>query len=177
MSEATIRIVLQSLFAAVLILCIQGCGVKYSFTGGSIPQGMKTYTVLYFENISPMVYATLSQNFTEGLKERIRTQSSLSQVNDDGDAIFEGFVTNYTITPAAVEAGGRDRAALNRLSITVKVKYTNKLDATGESNFEESFTQFKEFSGSDVTSQEASLNEDIIKRLTEDIYNRAFANW
>lgn len=177
MSKAAVRSALHILFVTVLILCIQGCGVKYSFTGGSIPQGMKTYTVLYFENISPMVYATLGQNFTEGLKERIRTQSSLSQVNDDGDAIFEGFITNYAITPAAVEAGGLDRAALNRLSITVKVKYTNKLDATGESNFEDSFTQFKEFSGSDVTSQEAALNEDIIKMLTEDIYNRAFANW
>lgn len=156
---------------------LAGCGVKYSFTGGSIPQGMKTYAVLYFENIAPMVYTTLSQDFTEGLKERIRTQSSLSQVNDDGDAIFEGTITNYTITPASVQAGGVDRAANSRLSVTVRVKYTNRLDETGESNFEESFTQFEEFAGSDVTSFEASLVQSLIKKLTEDIYNRAFANW
>lgn len=160
------------------MLCgIQSCGVKYSFTGGSIPKGMKTYSVLYFENIAPMVYTTLSQSFTEGLKERIRTQSTLSQVNDGGDAIFEGVITGYTITPASVAAGGLERAENSRLTITVKVKYTNKLDATGESNFESSFSQFKEFPGSDVTRFEAQLNQDIIKMLTEDIYNKAFANW
>jgi hypothetical protein len=138
---------------------------------------MKTYSVLYFENIAPMVYTTLSQDFTEGLKERIRTQSSLSQVSADGDAIFEGTITNYNITPASVQAGGVDRAANSRLTITIKVKYTNRLDETGDSNFEESFTQFEEFPGSDVTSYEASLNQSLIKKLTEDIYNRAFANW
>ena len=166
------------LSATILIFTLfAGCGVKYGFTGGSIPQGMKTYTVLYFENIAPMVYTTLSQDFTEGLKERIRTQSSLSQVNEDGEAIFEGTITNYSITPASVQAGGIDRAANSRLSVTVRVKYTNRLDETGESNFEESFTQFEEFAGSDVTSFEASLVQSLIKKLTEDIYNRAFANW
>lgn len=160
-----------------ILLVIKGCSVKYSFTGGSIPKDMKTYTVLYFENVAPMVYTTLSQNFTEGLKERIRTQSSLSQVNSDGDAIFEGTITNYTITPASVAAGGLERAENSRLTITVKVKYTNRLDQTGDSNFEESFSQFKEFPGSDVTAYEAQLNQDIIKALTEDIYNKAFANW
>ena len=171
---AQIRTIGVLLFA---LLIVQSCGVKYSFTGGSIPKNMKTYSVLYFENIAPMVYTTLSQNFTEGLKERIRTQSSLSQVNADGDAIFEGMITNYTITPASVAAGGLERAENSRLTITVKVKYTNRLDQTGDSNFEESFSQFKEFPGSDVTAYEAQLNQDIIKALTEDIYNKAFANW
>lgn len=161
----------------LLVTILVSCGVKYGFTGGSIPQGMKTYSVLYFENIAPMVYTTLSQDFTEGLKERIRTQSSLSQVNTDGDAIFEGTITNYTITPASIQAGGIDRAANSRLSVTVRVKYTNRLDETGESNFEESFTQFEEFAGADVTAYEASLVQSLIQKLTEDIYNRAFANW
>lgn len=172
-----LRLKLQVAICAFLTLLMTSCGVKYSFTGGSIPQDMKTYSVLYFENLAPLVYTTLSQNLTEGLKERIRTQSSLSQVTADGDAIFEGTITGYSISPASVGAGNNDRAQNSRLSITVKVKYTNKLDQTGESDFEESFTQFKEFPGSDVTSFEAQLNADIIKMLTEDIYNRAFANW
>lgn len=176
MRQNAIKIKALSLFF-LIILTVQGCGVKYGFTGGSIPKGMKTYTVLYMENLAPMVYTTLSQNLTEGLKERIRSQSSLSQVNSDGDALFEGTITSYTITPASVAAGGVDRAQNSRLTITVKVKYTNKLDPTGESNFEESFSQFKEFPGSDITQHEAQLNQDIIKMLTEDIYNKAFANW
>ena len=171
-----IRLKLQVVICAFLSLLTVSCSI-YSFTGGSIPKDMKTYSVLYFENLAPMVYTTLSQNFTEGLKERIRTQSTLSQVNADGDAIFEGTITGYTITPASVGAGNNDRAQNSRLTITIKVKYTNKLDQTGESDFDESFSQFKEFPGSDVTAYEARLNEEIIKMLTEDVYNRAFANW
>lgn len=166
---------LAYIFGTLLIFTIQGCGVKYSLGGGTIPENMKTYSIEIFENISPFVSATLSQTFTEGLKERIRTQSKLSQVNQDGDAIFSGVITNYAITPAAVEAG-TDLAALNRLSITVKVKYVNRKDETGESDFEESFTQFKEFRG-EVSRQEMTLNQDIVKMLTEDIFNRAFNNW
>ncbi|MCA5006018.1 LptE family protein [Sphingobacterium bovistauri] len=173
----SVRLKLHITICILVSFIVVSCGVKYSFTGGSIPKDMKTYSVLYFENLAPMVYTTLSQNFTEGLKERIRTQSTLSQVNADGDAIFEGTITGYTISPASVGAGNNDRAQNSRLTITVKVKYTNKLDQTGESDFEESFSQFKEFPGSDVTAYEANLNTEIIKMLTEDIYNKAFANW
>lgn len=157
------------------LLTTQSCGVRYSLSGGQIPENMRTYTVEFFENLSPMVVPTLAQNFTEGLKERIRTQSRLSQVDQDGDALFEGVITSYTITPAAVEAN-TTMAAMNRLSITVKVKYTNRKDETGESDFEESFTQFKEFRG-EITAQEETLGREIIQALTEDIFNRAFNNW
>jgi len=164
--------VIYWVFLSAMVLA-QGCGVKYGFTGGSIPEGMKTYTVEFFENTAPIVYPTLSQSFTEALKERIRSQSSLSQVTNDGDAIFEGRITGYAITPAAVEAG-TDRAALSRLSITVSVKYTNTIKP--EDDFEQPFTRFKDFAGT-VTAQEESLIREINQMLTEDIYNRAFANW
>lgn len=159
--------------ALVILLSWQGCGVSYSLSGGSIPDWMKTVEIQYFENLAPMVYPTLSQNFTEGLKDYLRSNTRLSQVREEGDAIFEGTISDYKIAPAAVEAN-TDRAALNRLSITVKVKYTNIKDE--EASFEESFTQYKEFSG-DITSQEEGLNQEIIKALVEEIYNRAFANW
>lgn len=161
-------------FLCVLgLFIVKSCGVSYSFTGGSIPEWMKTVEIHFFENIAPMVYPTLSQNFTEGLKERIRNQSRLSTVSNNGDAIFEGQITNYTIAPAAVEAG-TDRAALNRLTITVKVSYVNSRDE--EASFESSFTQYKEFSG-DIHAQEDRLNQEIIEMLTEEIFNKAFANW
>lgn len=155
---------------------IQSCGVKYGFSGGSIPEGTKTYTVDFFENTAPIVNPTLSQSFTEALKERIRSQSSLSQVDANGDATFEGRITGYSIAPAAVEAG-TDRAALNRLSITVNVKYTN--NKKPEDNFEQPFTRFKDFSsaGGSIPAQEEALIRDINQMLTEDIFNRAFANW
>lgn len=161
----------------LLVFTVQGCGVKYSFSGGSIPKGMTTFSVLYFENLAALVYTPLSQNFTEALKDRIRTQSGLSQVNDGGEANFEGVITGYSIGPAGVVSGTTDRAESSRLTITIKVKYTNRLDPTGESDFEQSFSQFRDFPGSDITRFEAQINKDIITMLTEDIYNKAFANW
>lgn len=175
MNKSVIRIFLFFMLTLGLNFLVSSCGVKYGFTGGSIPENMKTVHVAYFENIAPMVYQTLGQNFTEGLKERIRNQSRLSQVNGEADAMFEGVITGYDIAPAAVEAN-TDRAALNRLTVTVKVTYTNRLDDTGESNFEQSFSQFREFSGL-IQGQEENLTREIIDLLTEDIYNRAFANW
>lgn len=170
-----LKSILLPVFMMIAMLCsTTSCGVKYGFTGGSIPDGMKTVSVLYFENIAPMVNATLSQNFTEKLKERIRNQSRLSQVNDNADATFEGFITDYSISPAAVEAG-TDRAALNRLSITIKVNYHNKI--VEKDNFEQSFTRYKDFPGQLQSVQEEGLIKDIIEMLTEDVYNKAFANW
>lgn len=175
MKKRVIRVFSFLTLTLSLCLVVKSCGVSYSFTGGSIPQNMNTVHVAFFENIAPMVHQTLGQNFTEGLKERIRNQSRLSQVNGEADAMFEGVITGYDIAPAAVEAN-TDRAALNRLTITIRVKYTNRLDDTGESNFEENFSQFREFSGL-IQSQEETLSRQIIELLTEDIYNRAFANW
>ncbi len=166
--------ILYTFFTIMLLFVMNGCGVKYGFTGGSIPEGMKTVNVQYFENIAALVYPTLSQNFTEALKERIRNQSRLSQVNQDGDATFEGFITDYTVSPAAVEAG-TDRAAMNRLTITVKVSYHNKINP--KDDFEQPFTRFKEFAGNLQSAQEETLGKEIIQMLTEDIYNKAFANW
>lgn len=159
-----------------VVFFVQGCGVSYSFTGGSIHPDMKTVTVYFFENNAQIVNPTLSQSFTEALKERIRSQSTLSQVDDNGHAMFEGRITSYTINPAAVEAG-TDRAALNRLSITVQVKYTNTIEP--EDSFDQSFTRFKDFStaGAPIQAQEENLIREINQMLTEDIYNRAFANW
>jgi len=168
------RKILYAFLTTTFLFVMNSCGVKYGFTGGSIPEGMKTVNIQYFENIAPLVYPTLSQNFTEALKERIRNQSRLSQVNQDGDATFEGFITEYSISPAAVEAG-TDRAAMNRLTITIKVTYHNKINP--KDDFEQPFTGFKEFAGNLQSAQEETLGKEIIQMLTEDIYNKAFANW
>lgn len=162
-------------FLAVLIVFFSsGCGI-YSFTGASIPSEMKTVTVQFFENNAPMVVPYLSQQFTEDLKERIRNQSTLSLVRNDGDATFEGRITDYSIRPAAIQ--GNERAGLERLTISISVKYTNVLKP--ELNFEKSFSRFKDFStqSKPLQAQEQQLIKDINAQLTEDIFNAAFANW
>ncbi|WP_353135093.1 LptE family protein [Pseudopedobacter sp.] len=158
-----------------LLFAVKGCGI-YSFTGGSISAGMKTVSVSLFENVAPLVVPTLSQAFTESLKERIRNQTSLSFIRTEGDAHFEGKITSYTIQPVSIQGGNMPTAEQNRLSITVQVKYVNAIEP--DKSFDQSFTRYKDFSSStSFASVEQSLIKDINQQLTEDIYNRAFANW
>ncbi|PRY54280.1 lipopolysaccharide assembly protein [Arcticibacter pallidicorallinus] len=159
------------LFLIPLLLQFQSCGI-YSFTGAST-EGMKTVSVQFFENSAPLVVPGLSQQFTEALKERIRNQSSLSITRDNGDGNFEGRITDYSIRPVAVT--GNEIAEATRISITVQVKYVNSVD--DENSFEQSFTRFKELPGSNVQAQEQSAIREINQLLTEDIFNKAFANW
>lgn len=154
------------------ILLSSSCGI-YSFSGASIPANMKTVSVLFFENTAPIVVPNLSQKFTQTLIDRIRNNSRLSIVRENGDGIFEGRITDYSIKPANVT--GNNRAESTRLTITVSVKFTNTLN--NDLSFEQSFSRFKEVSGNNIQSQEQSLIDEINRQLTEDIFNRAFANW
>ncbi len=158
----------------VFTLMLNACGI-YSFSGASIPNEMKTVSVQFFENNASLVVPYLSQQFTEDLKDRIRNQSTLSLVRSDADANFQGRITEYSIRPSAIQ--GNERAGLERLTITVSVKYTNVLNP--ELNFEKSFTRFLDFStqGRTLQAQEQQLIKSINVMLTEDIFNAAFANW
>lgn len=165
------------MFFVPLMLVCQACTYRLSLDGASIPPELKTINVMFFENTAPLVVNNLSQLFTEALKERVRSQTSLSMVRGEADATMEGQITGYGIAPASIQATTDNRApiaGLTRLTITVKVKYTNI--ANKKYNFEESFSRFKDFSGA-LSTQEQTLILDINKQLTEDIFNRAFANW
>jgi hypothetical protein len=156
-----------------LSLGLSGC-ISYSFTGASIPPEMKTVTVNYFVNQAPLFQSNLSQTFTEKLKDRILSQSSLVLANTNGDAVFEGEITNYQVNPTAIQ--GNETAARNRLTITVHVKFTYNKDP--KLNFEYSFTQFEDFNSTEsFASKEEELITAIVDKLTEDIFNKAFANW
>ncbi len=155
----------------LLTLLFTSC---YSFTGGSITPGMKTVSVPLFENNAPLVVPTLSQAFTETLKDRIRTQSPLSFVRTDGQASFNGRITGYDIRPVAIQGNDSGLAGQTRLTITVQVKYVNAIKP--DENFDQSFSRFQDFKGS-LASQEQALIKNINLQLSEDIYNRAFANW
>ena len=166
------------LFLALIFT--NGCKVSYGLNGATIPLEMKTINVQFFENTAPLVVANLSQSFTEALKDRIRSQTRLAIVRDpDASGVFEGAITGYTIAPAAVQATQGNQvpiAALNRLTVTVKVKYTTTVKDAEKLNFEQSFSRYRDFSG-EVAANEQSLITQINKDLTEDIFNRAFNNW
>lgn len=164
--------------ALLLLIYVSGLmGCAYKFNGASIPPDMKTLNVRFFENVAPLVVPTLSQQFTEELKERIRTQSRLSITQNEADATFEGRITGYDIKPIAFGDNTRPTAGANRLTITVTVKYTNNLDS--KQSFEQSFSSFVDFtlSGQTLQSMEQGLIKQVTTQLTENIFNRSFAQW
>jgi hypothetical protein len=151
-----------------------GCKVNYSMTGASIASDVKTLNVKYFTKTASLGPASLSQEFTEKLKEKFLTQTSLTLVNGSADLTLEGTISSYVITPQAIRPD--EVAATNRLSITVNVKFTNLKDE--KQNFETSFTRFSEYSSiKNITSVEAELIDDIISQLNDDIFNKAVINW
>jgi len=118
--------------------------------------------------------ANLSQTFTEDLKDKFISQTNLDLVTTNGDLQFEGSITGYRVTSVAIQ--GNETAALNRLSITVKAKFTNTKDR--EQDFETSFTRYSDYESSkNLASIEDELIEDINDQLTQDIFNKAVSNW
>lgn len=170
---------MKRIFAILVVLTLvlfdQSCTVKLN--GSSIPPELKTINIGYFENNAPLVVGYLSQQFTEALKNRIRSTTRLSIIQGEGDASLTGNITGYSIEPVSVQSTNNNVAPIagaNRLTITVNVVYTNK--ANKKFDFTQSFPAFADFTG-DIANQEQKLITTINKQLTEDIFNRAFANW
>ena len=122
-----------------------------------------------------MVNPSLSQDFTTALKNKIQNQTPLTIINNgNGDYSLEGEITNYTVTPVAIQ--GNDQAAMNRLTISVRVRFTNSFDET--QNFEQTFSRYADYlSTQNFTSVEGTLVEEINEALTDDIFNKSFVNW
>lgn len=161
------------LVAFLLAISLQSCGI-YSFTGASIAADVKTATIQYFQNYAPLVQPSLSQLFTDKLKDKFITQTSLNLVKYNGDLQLEGTITGYNAKPLAIQTG--DNAALNRLTITVKVKFTNNKDT--KQNFESEFTRYADYpSGTSLNTVELDLIKKINEQLVDDIFNKAVVNW
>ncbi|RZL46462.1 MAG: hypothetical protein EOP00_14915 [Pedobacter sp.] len=167
---------MKKLIFILAVFALSGCGYKFN---GASTDGLKTVRVEFFENNAPLVVPTLSQQFTEDLKERIRTQSRLSITQNDADVVFTGRITGYDIKPIAIQDNAAPVAGANRLTITVSVKYTNNTEFKGSKSFEQSFTAFEDFSlaGQSLESQQQRLIKAVNLKLTENIFNQAFAQW
>ncbi|GFI53582.1 LPS-assembly lipoprotein LptE [Alistipes sp.] len=167
------RYIIVILAATLAAAC--GYKVTYNLTGGSIPPDAKTFSVAYFPNNAPMVAPTLSTTLTEALRDKFSRQTRLQQVDEGGDFAFEGEITNYSSTTASVSSG--DYALQNRLTITVKVTFTNAIDQTLSFN-NKSFSSYADYDSSqlllDVQDQ---LIEEIVEKLVNDIYMAAAGNW
>jgi len=173
----------QYFILVYLTIFLAGCGV-YSFTGANISPDIKTISIQTFYDEVGTGPPNLSQLFTEKIRDYYQQNTSLSIVTNEGDLQLEGSIVGYRLTPMAPRASGSqnfentDIAALQRLTITVKVTYLNTQDDSYDfegQNF--SFYQDYDPEKEDFNSIEATLVEEIYDAIVLDIFNASVANW
>jgi hypothetical protein len=158
-----------------IIFCILflAWGCRYSFTGASIAPNVKTFSVELFQNTAALAPPALAPQFTENLRNKFINQTNLKMKAGQADLQFSGQITDYNVIPLTVQG---DRAAQNRLTISVWVKFVNTIES--DKNWEQVFTNFADFPATRSLSEvETSLNAEITDKITQDIFNKALANW
>lgn len=163
------------LIAVALVFIAAGnssCNV-YKFRDISIPDSIKTVKVNFIENKAPYVNPQLSPRLTDKLRQKIVGQTRLSQTNNDNaDWIVGGKITNYAFSTSGIS---QQQVATNRLTVTVHITLN---DQKANKNQEYDVSRNFEYSGNMSLQQaEASLGDEIIRGLTDDIFNRLFSNW
>lgn len=162
----------------LVILCLSlvswSCSVRYAFNGASIAPDVKTASVIYFNNMAPMVAPILSPTLTDALTQKIQRETRLSIVREDGDVNFEGEIIGYASAPIAIS--GNEHATQNRLTITVKVRFTNKKQPV--QSFDRTFSSYADYDTRQMLiSIEGQLIPQIVEKLVENIFNDALAQW
>lgn len=165
---------LRPLLLLAAALTLGGCGI-YSFTGTSIQNDVNSIHIEYFEYKAQKVNPSLSNDLTEALRTRFRRMTRLEQVEQDGDLEITGEVTGYNVSAAAITAD--EVAARNRLTVTVRVNFTNR--KYPEDDFDaKSFSAYAEFDSTlTLDAVEADLCTEIIDKLIEEIFNATVAQW
>ncbi len=153
---------------------VHSCGI-YSFTGTSIQPDVKTVTINYFEYQALKVNPSLSNELTTALQDKFLKLTKLEQVEMDGDLEITGAITGYDVKATSITAN--EQAAQNRLTVTVKISFTNR--KYPEDDFpDKSFSAYADFDAMQpLDAVEASLCEDIIEQLCDDMFNATVANW
>ena len=162
-------------FLILSLLIASACKVNYSFTGASVSPNVKTISIHYFPNNASMVVPTLSRVFTDALRDYFTSQTNLVLVDNNGDLDIEGSITGYSVQPISIQ--GNETAASNRLTIIVKVNFSNKTNE--KQNFKDiTFSRYLDYPSSQSlnTIQDQYISE-ISDQLIQDIFNKTVVNW
>lgn len=173
------KFIVHYFLCLMLALTVQGCGV-YNFTGGN-PGTATTFQVNYFQNYASQSPGSIfepgmDRDFTLALQDRILNQSSLDLISNSADLVYEGEIVEYRISPMTATA--QQTAAQNRLSVAVKVRFTNNTIEDGSKDFDQRFSFFFDYpANSQLAAVKAEAHEIIFERITQDIFNASLADW
>ena len=153
-----------------------GCKVQMGFKDANTSKyDGRSISIDFIENVSSLAPSTLSQTFTEDLREIYLIQSKMNLVEQQGEVLLTGNIVGYDVTPVNITST-EDNSASNRLTIKVKIKCVNSIDPDAE--FEQVFSRFADFdSGVSLSDVEDALIEEINDQLTQDIFNLTFGDW
>lgn len=157
----------------VIAFSLNSCSI-YNFTGtGKIDA--KTFQVNRFQNNAQLIEPGLDRTFTLRLQDIIQNQTNLNLTSSGGDLVYDGEITDYRISPMTATAD--QKAAQNRLTISVNVRFTNKNKEAD--NFEKKFNFYYDYAGDSqlVGSKLTEAVDQIFERITQDIFNESLAKW
>ncbi|NER18788.1 LptE family protein [Spongiivirga citrea] len=147
----------------------------YNFTGGDTGDA-KSFQVTFIRNEAPIFTPGLDRDFTTALQDRIQDQTNLTQTNSNPDLLYEGEIVEYRISPLSAIADANRGAAQNRLTMTVNIRFFNKIKS--EYDFEKRFSFFSDFpAATSIASVRQTLHDEIFERITQDVFQEAFSNW
>lgn len=161
------------LMAAMVIMPQSSCKMSYSFTGASISPDVKTVAIPFMTNTASLVVPTLSRTITDALRNYFSSQTSLQNVDRNGDLELTGNITGYTVVPVAIQ--GNETAAMNRLTITVNIKFVNHKNP--KQNYETPFSRYQDYPVADLNTVQDRLIAVITEQLVQDIFNKSVVNW
>lgn len=162
------------IFLGILIIAgFNSCHV-YTFKDVSIPADIKTIKLSYLDNRASYKSPQLSSKLTDALQQKITGQTRLTLTNsDNADYQVSGYITNYYVSTSGISG---QQASTNRLSVGVHIDLLN----TKADNKMEHYDISRDFDFSaNLTLQQAEpqLMSDIIKNVSDEIFNRLFSNW
>jgi hypothetical protein len=158
---------------ALLIFSFSSCRVNWSFTGGSVDPNTKTISIHNLKNNATLVIPTLSQQLTDAIRDKFTSQTKLSLVNNGGDMDISGEITNYVTSPISIQAN--ETASQNRLTISINIKFVNKLNET--QNFETTFSRYADYPSNKPLTEMDDVIKQVSEYLVDDIFNKAVVNW
>lgn len=159
----------------LFVLLLNSCAISYKFNGASIDYATThSIAIADFPNMAPLVYAPLSQELSEGIRDLFARQTRLEILRKGGNLELEGEITGYEITPMAIAADSY--AAETKLTITVQVRFTNNV--APEESFEKTYTAFQTFDSNKLLNDvQEELCNIMITEIAESIYNDTVAKW
>ena len=167
------------LIQAVLIITItafnSSCkNIRYGFADVSINDSIKTIRVNFLENRAPYVNPQLSPTLTDRVKQKIVNQTRLTQTNkEDAHYDISGYISDYSVSTTGVSDR---RGVMNRLTVAVHITLKNQLNNTPPQEFDVS-RSFEFDANISLQTAESRLLEEMVRNLTDDIFNRVFSSW